>query len=127
MEAALQETFPKVDLVLTSGGVSVGDFDVLVDVFGRFEGKLLFNKVAMRPGTPTSAALWNNRLLLALSGNPGASFVGFELFAKPLIKAMAGCQSPYSEAITASWMWIMIKAPLIRVMSEERRMWTTGV
>lgn len=101
VEAALQETFPKVDLVLTSGGVSVGDYDVLVDVFERFEGKLLFNKVAMRPGTPTSAALWNNRLLLALSGNPGASFVGFELFAKPLIKAMAGCHSPYPEAITA--------------------------
>ncbi|MDQ0885636.1 molybdopterin molybdotransferase [Paenibacillus sp. V4I9] len=101
VEAALQETFSKVDLVLTSGGVSVGDYDVLVDVFERFEGKLLFNKVAMRPGTPTSAALWNNRLLLALSGNPGASFVGFELFAKPLIKAMAGCHSPYPVAITA--------------------------
>ena len=101
VEAALQETFPKVDLVLTSGGVSVGDYDVLVDVFERFEGKLLFNKVAMRPGTPTSAALWNNRLLLALSGNPGASFVGFELFAKSLIKAMAGCQLPFSKAIPA--------------------------
>ncbi|SDO82262.1 molybdopterin molybdotransferase [Paenibacillus sp. yr247] len=101
VETALQEALTKVDLVLTSGGVSVGDYDVLVDVFGRFEGKLLFNKVAMRPGTPTSAAVWNNRLLLALSGNPGASFVGFELFAKPLIRAMAGCHSPYPEAITA--------------------------
>jgi molybdopterin molybdotransferase len=101
VETALQEALTKVDLVLTSGGVSVGDYDVLVDVFGRFEGKLLFNKVAMRPGTPTSAAVWNHKLLLALSGNPGASFVGFELFAKPLIKAMAGSHSPYPEAITA--------------------------
>ncbi|MBP1962677.1 gephyrin-like molybdotransferase Glp [Paenibacillus aceris] len=101
VESALLETLAKVDLILTSGGVSVGDHDVLVDLFGRFTGKLLFNKVAMRPGTPTSAALWENRLLLALSGNPGASFVGFELFAKPLIKAMAGCQTPFQEAITA--------------------------
>ncbi|WP_246294001.1 molybdopterin molybdotransferase MoeA [Paenibacillus planticolens] len=101
VEAALQGTLAKVDLVLTSGGVSVGDYDVLVDVFGRFTGKLLFNKVAMRPGTPTSAALWENKLLLALSGNPGASFVGFELFAKPLIKAMAGSLAPYEEAVTA--------------------------
>lgn len=101
VEAALLETLAKVDLVITSGGVSVGDYDVLVDVFGRFTGKLLFNKVAMRPGTPTSAALWENRLLLSLSGNPGASFVGFELFAKPLIKAMSGCPSPCPEASTA--------------------------
>ncbi len=57
---------PKSILVLTSGGVSVGDYDVLVDVFGRFEGKLLFNKVAMRPGTPTSAALWNNQLAVGI-------------------------------------------------------------
>ncbi|WP_328803494.1 molybdopterin molybdotransferase MoeA [Paenibacillus silvestris] len=101
VEAALLETLAKVDLVITSGGVSVGDYDVLVDLFGRFTGKLLFNKVAMRPGTPTSAALWENKLLLSLSGNPGASFVGFELFAKPLIKAMSGCPSPCPEAITA--------------------------
>lgn len=101
VESALLETLANVDLILTSGGVSVGDYDVLVDVFSRFTGKLLFNKVAMRPGTPTSAALWENRLLLALSGNPGASFVGFELFAKPLIKAMAGCQTPFQKAITA--------------------------
>ncbi|UKS27261.1 molybdopterin molybdotransferase MoeA [Paenibacillus sp. HWE-109] len=101
VEAALRDALADMDLVLTSGGVSVGDYDVLVDVFGRFDGKLLFNKVAMRPGTPTSAAVWNNRLLLALSGNPGASFVGFELFAKPLIKAMAGSREPYPEAISA--------------------------
>ncbi|MEC0265705.1 gephyrin-like molybdotransferase Glp [Paenibacillus anseongense] len=101
VEVALLETLGKVDLVITSGGVSVGDYDVLVDLFGRFAGKLLFNKVAMRPGTPTSAAFWENRLLLSLSGNPGASFVGFELFAKPLIKAMSGCPTPYPEAITA--------------------------
>lgn len=101
VEAALEEAFPKVDFVLTSGGVSVGDYDVLVDVFARFDGKLLFNKVAMRPGTPTSAAVWNKKLLLALSGNPGASYVGFELFAKPLIKAMLGSSAPFPEAITA--------------------------
>lgn len=102
VEAALQEAIPKVDLILTSGGVSVGDYDVLVDVFARFDGRLLFNKVAMRPGTPTSAAIWNKKLLIALSGNPGASFVGFELFAKPLIKAMLGCSDPFPEAITAN-------------------------
>ncbi|CAH1209960.1 Molybdopterin molybdenumtransferase [Paenibacillus allorhizoplanae] len=101
VEAALEAILPDVDLILTSGGVSVGDYDVLVDVFGRFDGKLLFNKVAMRPGTPTSAALWKGKLLMALSGNPGASFVGFELFAKPIIRSMLGSQRPESEGLTA--------------------------
>ncbi|WP_312886196.1 molybdopterin molybdotransferase MoeA [Paenibacillus plantarum] len=101
VEAAVEAVLPEVDLILTSGGVSVGDYDVLVDVFGRFDGELLFNKVAMRPGTPTSAALWKNKLLIALSGNPGASFVGFELLAKPIIKAMLGCLCPETEVLTA--------------------------
>ncbi|MDR6554189.1 gephyrin-like molybdotransferase Glp [Paenibacillus qinlingensis] len=101
VEAALAAVLPDVDLILTSGGVSVGDFDVVVELFGRFDGKLLFNKVAMRPGTPTSAALWKGKLLIALSGNPGASFVGFELFAKPIIKKMLGSQCPEAKASTA--------------------------
>ncbi|OAS24406.1 gephyrin-like molybdotransferase Glp [Paenibacillus oryzisoli] len=101
VEAALGAVLPDVDLILTSGGVSVGDYDVLVDVFGRFDGKILFNKVAMRPGTPTSAALWKSKLLLALSGNPGASFVGFELFAKPIIRKMLGSHRPEAEELSA--------------------------
>jgi molybdopterin molybdotransferase len=101
VRAALEAVLSEVDLILTSGGVSVGDYDVLVDLFGRFDGKLLFNKVAMRPGTPTSAALWQGKLLVALSGNPGASFVGFELFAKPLIKAMLGSPSTAPEEYMA--------------------------
>ncbi|MEW9700558.1 gephyrin-like molybdotransferase Glp [Paenibacillus sp. SI8] len=101
VQAALEAVIPQADLIVTSGGVSVGDYDVLVDIFGRFDGQLLFNKIAMRPGTPTSAALWRNKLLLALSGNPGASFVGFELFVKPLILHMLGCAEPYPVAISA--------------------------
>lgn len=45
------------DLLLTSGGVSVGDYDVMVDILAQPDVKLLFNKIAMRPGSPTSAAL----------------------------------------------------------------------
>lgn len=51
---------------------------------------LLFNKVAMRPGSPTSAALVGGKPIIALSGNPGACYVGFELFARPVIKQLQG-------------------------------------
>ncbi|UJF32424.1 molybdopterin molybdotransferase MoeA [Paenibacillus hexagrammi] len=95
VKQALERAFESADFIITSGGVSVGDYDVLVELFGRWDGNLLFNKVSMRPGTPTSAAIWKEKLLLALSGNPGASFVGFELFAGPCIRAMQGCEQPF--------------------------------
>ncbi|NBD27719.1 molybdopterin molybdotransferase MoeA [Paenibacillus glycinis] len=52
--------------------------------------RLLFNKAAMRPGAPTSAAVVSGKLLIALSGNPGACFVGFELFARAAILRLSG-------------------------------------
>jgi molybdopterin molybdotransferase len=76
------------DLLLTSGGVSVGDYDVMVDVLGSPDVELLFNKIAMRPGSPTTAALVHDKLIVALSGNPGACFVGFHLFVRPVLRAM---------------------------------------
>lgn len=101
VQSALAKAFESADCVITSGGVSVGDYDVLVDLFGRWEGTLLFNKIAMRPGSPTSAAVWQDKLLFALSGNPGASFVGFELFVKPVLESMQGSRKPFREACTA--------------------------
>jgi molybdopterin molybdotransferase len=101
VQSALVYAFESADCVVTSGGVSVGDYDVLVDIFGRWKGTLLFNKIAMRPGSPTSAAVWQDKLLFALSGNPGASFVGFELFVRPVLEIMQGNSRPFREAFTA--------------------------
>lgn len=93
-ERLVREALPHCDLLLTTGGVSVGDYDVMADVLGSPGVDLLFNKVAMRPGSPTSAAMLGDKLLLALSGNPGACFVGFHLFARPAIKRMLGAEDP---------------------------------
>ncbi len=87
-EKVIRDGMANCDLLLTTGGVSVGDSDILVDILARWEGRTLFNKIAMRPGSPTTAALLNGKLLLALSGNPGACFVGFHLFAAPAIRTM---------------------------------------
>ncbi|GAB7387038.1 molybdopterin molybdotransferase MoeA [Bacillaceae bacterium] len=90
VRAAIAEALRENDLVITSGGVSVGDHDVMAELFCAFEGEILFNKVAMRPGSPTTAAVANGRFLFALSGNPGACFVGFELFVRPVLLGMQG-------------------------------------
>ena len=93
-EACIRQGLEVCDLVLTTGGVSVGDHDILVDILDRWEGQTLFNKVSMRPGSPTTAALLNGSLLIALSGNPGACFVGFHLFVAPAIRAMQRHPAP---------------------------------
>lgn len=83
------------DMVITTGGVSVGDYDIMGDLVREKSGEMLFNKVTMRPGSVTTAAVRGGKLLLALSGNPGACFVGFQLFARPVLSIMQGASSPF--------------------------------
>lgn len=89
------------DLVVTTGGVSVGDYDIMADFFTRWGGTTLFNKIAMRPGSPTSAGVWRNKLLFGLSGNPAACFVGFELFVRPALLEMQGASREEVQEHTA--------------------------
>lgn len=104
VELAMQKimaAFNQVDIVLTTGGVSVGDYDILVDIFEQWNGQLLFNKVAMRPGSPTSVGIRDGQFLFGLSGNPGACFVGFELFVRPVLWGMQGKERLYLPERTA--------------------------
>jgi molybdopterin molybdotransferase len=86
----LNEGFEQADIVITTGGVSVGDHDILVDFFAQWDGQMLFNKVTMRPGSPTTVGVRNGKFLFALSGNPGACFVGFKLFVRPVLLGLQG-------------------------------------
>ena len=104
VELAMQkimDAFDQVDIVLTTGGVSVGDFDILVDIFEKWDGQLLFNKIAMRPGSPTSVGIRDGQFLFGLSGNPGACYVGFELFVRPVMWGMQGKEELYLPEHTA--------------------------
>lgn len=97
----VREGLQTCDMLLTSGGVSVGDYDVMVDVLGEPDVELLFNKIAMRPGSPTTAAILDDKLIAALSGNPGACFVGFHLFVVPALKVMQQEAQPVSRSFKA--------------------------
>ncbi|MDO3412357.1 molybdopterin molybdotransferase MoeA [Saccharibacillus sp. CPCC 101409] len=83
------------DCLITTGGVSVGDFDLLPAVYERLGATVLFNKVAMRPGSVTTVAALDGRYLFGLSGNPSACYTGFELFARPALLRMMGAQRVY--------------------------------
>ncbi len=83
------------DCLITTGGVSVGDFDFLPAIYERLNAEVLFNKVAMRPGSVTTVAVADGRYLFGLSGNPSACFTGFELFVRPALLKMMGAGKLY--------------------------------
>ncbi|WP_017381414.1 molybdopterin molybdotransferase MoeA [Paenisporosarcina sp. TG-14] len=89
------------DCLITTGGVSVGDFDFLPAIYERLGAEVLFNKVAMRPGSVTTVAVANGRYLFGLSGNPSACFTGFELFVRPALLKMMGAEKIYLPQTTA--------------------------
>ncbi len=92
---SIKRAATKVDMLITTGGVSVGDFDYLGEIYQKLGADILFNKIAMRPGSVTTVASWNGKLLFGLSGNPSASYVGFELFVRPVIRAMLFSDRPH--------------------------------
>jgi molybdopterin molybdotransferase len=98
---AVKGALDKVDILVTTGGVSVGDFDYLPEIYEKLNAKVLFNKVAMRPGSVTTVAHFNGKLLFGLSGNPSACYVGFELFARPIIRRMLFSEKPHLRKETA--------------------------
>jgi molybdopterin molybdotransferase len=100
----VKEAKSKHDMVITTGGVSVGDFDYLPAIYEALDAKVLFNKVAMRPGSVTTVAVADNTYLFGLSGNPSACFTGFELFVKPALNKMIGANACYPQIVKATLM-----------------------
>ena len=79
------------DLILTTGGVSVGAKDILHETLPMLGAERLFWRVALKPGSPLMFSLWEGKPILSLSGNPFAASATFELFARPLLAALSGC------------------------------------
>lgn len=105
LEALLKkvtEILNEVDALITTGGVSVGDYDLLPEVYEKLGAEVLFNKVAMRPGSVTTAATLKDQYLFGLSGNPSACYSGFELFVRPVVNMMMGNARPYAPVIDAT-------------------------
>ena len=89
------------DLIITSGGVSVGDADFTKEAFGAFEMQTFFDKVEIKPGKPTTFGKINDTLVLNLPGNPMAAALNFELFGQSIILALSGNSDKYLNTIDA--------------------------
>ncbi len=81
------------DLLITSGGVSAGAYEVVKDAFGEL-GTVAFTKVAMQPGGPQGAGTVDGVPVLTLPGNPVSAFVSFEVFVRPAMRRALGHSHP---------------------------------
>ncbi|MEO8619855.1 MAG: gephyrin-like molybdotransferase Glp [bacterium] len=90
------------DLVLTSGGVSVGDFDYTRQVVTDLGGTLSLWRVRMRPGAPLGFGTVFGAPWLGLPGNPVSALVTFELFGRPLIRMLSGNARPHRRTVGVS-------------------------
>ncbi len=87
------------DLIVTSGGVSVGEADFTKAAFGELGMETLFDKVMVKPGKPTTFGKIGSTFVLNLPGNPLASALNFELFGKFLIHRLSGRGAPFHSYI----------------------------
>ncbi|OPZ60299.1 MAG: Molybdopterin molybdenumtransferase [Deltaproteobacteria bacterium ADurb.Bin510] len=86
---AFAEACQQADLVISTGGVSVGEKDLVPEALKRLGAEIVFHGVDIKPGMPAACAVLNGVPVLALSGNPFAAAVTFELLARPALARLA--------------------------------------
>jgi molybdopterin molybdotransferase len=90
------------DLIITSGGVSVGDYDLVKQVLADLGTKMDFWKVAMKPGKPLAFGTIEGKPVFGLPGYPVSTMVSFELFARPAILKMMGHHNLFRPVVEAT-------------------------
>ncbi|MBQ8118714.1 MAG: molybdopterin molybdotransferase MoeA [Lachnospiraceae bacterium] len=89
----LREALSCSDLVITTGGVSVGQKDLIPEVLQKLGADVLFRRANIQPGTPTTGSVKDGKIILSLSGNPYAATVNFEIYFWSLAAKMMGHES----------------------------------
>jgi molybdopterin molybdotransferase len=101
LEEVLRHAVQNCDAIVTSGGVSMGDYDVVKAVLGRI-ADMHWMQIAIKPAKPFAFGKLNGTPIFGLPGNPVSSFVSFELFARPALRKMAGHAQPQRPAINVT-------------------------
>jgi len=104
------------DVILMTGGVSMGDFDLVPDILKNNGFEILFNKVAVKPGKPTTFSVNKNKVCFGMPGNPVSTFMIFEVMVKPFLYKLMGLKQKQE----------VLKLPLaqeIKRKSTKRTQW----
>jgi molybdopterin molybdotransferase len=98
----IEDQLIRADLVMTSGGVSVGAYDVVKEVLSRL-GTVTFEQIAMQPGKPQGFGTVgpDSTPIITLPGNPVSAFVSFEVFVRPMIRRMLGVETLARPVVSA--------------------------
>lgn len=91
----------RADVILSSAGVSVGDYDFVKDALIELGMEMVFWRVAMRPGSPLTFGMLNDKPVFGLPGNPVSSMVSFEQFVRPTLLRMMGHRQIFRPLIEA--------------------------
>jgi molybdopterin molybdotransferase len=109
MTRTLADAIAQCDAVITSGGVSVGDFDYVSDALERIASddpsgvsRVDWYQVAIKPAKPLCIGMLQGTPVFGLPGNPVSSFVSFELFARPALQMMMGHDRPFRREVLAT-------------------------
>ena len=107
MVRSIHQALEGTDMLITTGGVSIGDYDYMLKACEMMGAKVLFWKTAMKPGGSMLAAVYKGRVIMGLSGNPGSALLGLFRIAMPYIRKLCGRVDTVPEHIQ-----VMLKNPL---------------
>src|SRR5690606_1602231 len=96
------ETGLESDVLIFTGGVSMGERDYVHQAVKESPLKTVFHKVAIRPGKPVLLAAGPQKLVFGLPGNPVSAFVTFELFVRPAVRKWSGFERPFLPRVKAT-------------------------
>lgn len=88
--STIENSIDKSDILLITGGVSAGDYDLIPQAIESLGGKLIIRKINIQPGKPITFAVLKEKPVFGIPGNPVAAFVTFELFIDPFLNQMMG-------------------------------------
>lgn len=106
------------DLIVTTGGVSAGDYDLLAGVYEKLGIETMYDRVGIKPGMPVLAGRKNGKLYVGLSGNPAAAAIAFEQIVRPVLLKMAGRGRIWRPRTTAT-----LTAPFAKSSGATRFVW----
>ncbi len=99
------------DVLIITGGVSMGDYDFVQDVFKDLRLEILFSKVAIKPGKPTVFARRGDNLVFGLPGNPISALITFECFVRPVLGRLCGMTRPELPRMKGELLADMTQSP----------------
>ena len=98
---AINQALTENDMIITTGGASVGDKDLAKEAIGLSGANTLFWKVGMKPGTSVACGEKGGKLIVGLSGNPSAAMITFIMLVRPILRAMGGISTGDLQEVSA--------------------------